>query len=380
MSGRLTVAKVRSAKAVGRYADGHGLYLRIAPGGSRGWIQRVTINGKRCDLGLGGFPVVTLAEARDQALDNLRTIRRGGDPRAERKRSTAPTFAQAADKALAALRPGWRGQHTERIWQIAMRQYALPAIGARRVDQIGRDDLVRLLAPVMRDKPAMGSKVRIKVGQVLSWAQAAGHVEHNLIDAIGAALPKPGNGGHHDALPYQDVPAALRKIETCEAPETAKACLQFVLLTACRSGEARGATWAEIDTEAREWRVPASRMKGGAEHRVPASAAALAVLDAVRPLRRSGDLLFPSLRRTGRPIADSALRSVLAAAGLRTTAHGLRSSFRDWCADTGQPRELAEAALAHTIGGTEGAYFRSDLYDRRRRLMTDWAEYATDGK
>ena len=242
MGGTLTVAKIRSLKVPGRYADGRGLYLRIAPGGSKGWILRTTIAGKRCDLGLGGWPVVTLAEARDQALDHLRIIRRGGDPRAERRRSSAPTFAAAADKALAALRPGWKGKHTERVWQVAMTRYAIPAVGSRRVDQIGRDDLVRLLAPVMADKPAMGAKVKAKVGQVLAWAQAAGHVENNLIDAIGAALPKVGSGGHHAALPYAEIPAALLAVEGCEAPLPAKACLTFAILTACRSGEARGAT------------------------------------------------------------------------------------------------------------------------------------------
>ena len=378
--GRLTVAKIKTLRKPGRYSDGRGLYLRVAPGGSRQWIMRVTIDGKRCDLGLGPVDLVTLAEAREMAIDYLRQIRRGGDPRAERRKSSAPTFAQAAAKTLEANRVAWKGSaSTARIWSRAMDMYVLPVLGSRRVDQIGRDDLVRMLSPIIADKAAMGRKVRSYVRQVFAWCEAHGHVESNLIDSIGAALPKAsGNGGHHHAaLPYADVPAALEAIDGTTANEAARACLRFVVLTACRTGEARGATWAEVDLDAREWRVPAERTKTGAEHRVPLSDAALDVLRRVEPLRRPSDYVFPSPTAAGRPIADSALRAVIAAAGLRATVHGFRSSFRDWCSEqTDAPHAVAEMALGHSVGSAvERSYARSDLFDRRRELMTAWAAH-----
>ena len=189
----------------------------------------------------------------------------------------------------------------------------------------------------------------------------------------------PAVKAHFRALAYREVGAALDVIETSRASLPAKTCLRFVVLTACRSGEARLATWNEIDPEAREWRIPAARMKAGIEHRVPLSDGALAVLESVRPLRDRSDLLFPSPSRPGRPLSDMTLTKVLRDTGLagRATVHGFRSSFRDWCAETGKPREIAEAALAHVVGGVEGACFRSDLFAGRRRLMDQWAAYVT---
>ena len=182
---------------------------------------------------------------------------------------------------------------------------------------------------------------------------------------------------HFRALPYREVAGALDTVEASGASMAAKLCLRFVVLTASRSGEARAATWAEIDMDAREWRIPAERMKGGVEHRVPLSDAAVAVLEQARMLDDESGVVFPSPMKLGRPLSDMTLTKVLRDTGLaeRCTVHGFRSSFRDWCAETGKPREIAEAALAHTVGGVEGAYFRSDLYQRRRRLMDSWAGY-----
>ena len=180
---------------------------------------------------------------------------------------------------------------------------------------------------------------------------------------------------HLRALPYREVGAALATVDASASSLSAKLAFRFTVLTAARSGEVRGAAWAEIDLDAHEWSIPASRMKAGAEHRVPLSDAALAVLEQARPLRDKSGLIFPSPSRAGRPLSDMTLTKVLRTTGLaeRATVHGFRSSFRDWCADTGKPREIAEAALAHTVGGVEGAYFRSDLFARRRRVMADWA-------
>ena len=192
----------------------------------------------------------------------------------------------------------------------------------------------------------------------------------------------PAVEAHYKALPHREVTAALDTVEASRASLSARTCLRFVVLTACRSGEARLAVWDEIDVDAREWRIPASRTKTGAEHRIPLSDAALVVLELVRPLRDRSGLLFPSPQRSGKPLSNMTLTKVLRDCGLadRATVHGFRSSFRDWCADSGKPREVAEAALAQVVGGVEGAYFRSDLFERRRRLMDAWAAFLTGGR
>ena len=184
---------------------------------------------------------------------------------------------------------------------------------------------------------------------------------------------------HFRALPYVEVPGALETIDGSPAGLAARACMRFLILTAARSGEARGARWSEVDMEGREWRIPAERMKGGVEHRVPLSDAAVAALEQARPLSGGEGLIFPSPMKPGRPLSDMTLTKILRDNGLsdRATVHGFRSAFRDWAADTGKAREIAEAALAHTVGGVEGAYFRSDLFERRRRLMDDWGLFVT---
>ena len=383
--GKLTAAMVRGLSAPGRYGDGGTLFLRIAPGGSKGWVQRLTIGGKRRDLGLGGWPVVTLAEARDQAIENRRLVRRGGDPLADRRRAKVPTFTEASDSALEANRRRWRNAKTVDNWRATMEKYARPVFGDRRVDQIGREDVLQVLLPVWTAKPEIGRKVRQRIRATLAWAQAHGHVEHNVAgEAINAALPSMMSlKAHFRALPYQDVAAALDTIEASRASIAARACLRFLVLTACRSGEARGATWGEIDLEAREWRIPASRMKGGAEHRVPLSEAAEAVLETVRPLRDGSDLAFPSPVRPGRPLSDMALTKCLRDCGLadRATVHGFRSSFRDWASErTSVPHAVAEMALAHQVGSSvERSYARSDLFEKRRGLMGQWGAFVTGG-
>ena len=224
----------------------------------------------------------------------------------------------------------------------------------------------------------------------LTLIDAQSHLDcraaHNIAgEAIDGALPaQPAVKEHLRALPYRDVAAALATVDSSRASSTAKLCLWFTILTAARSGETRGAAWTEIHLEAHEWRIPANRMKSNVEHRVPLSDAAMAVLQRALPLRNNhSDLIFPSPARRGRPLSDMALTKVLRDSGLadRATVHGFRSSFRDWCAETGKPRELAEAALAHVVAGVEGAYFRSDLFERRRQLMADWARYLSgDGQ
>ncbi|MCY4511631.1 MAG: tyrosine-type recombinase/integrase, partial [Acidobacteria bacterium] len=379
--GRLTAALVRALSKPGRYGDGGTLFLRVAPGGSKGWVQRLTISGKRRDLGLGGWPLVTLSEAREQAMENRRHVRRGGDPLADKRRAKEPTFMEASDSALEANRRRWRNAKTVDNWRATMEKYARPVFGDRRVDQIGREDVLQVLLPVWTAKPEIGRKVRQRIRATLAWAQAHGHVAHNVAgEAINAALPSMMSlKTHFRALPYQDVAAALDTIEVSRASISARACLRFLVLTACRSGEARGATWAELDLEAAEWRIPASRMKGGAEHRVPLSEAAAAALEAVRPLRGPSDLVFPSPSRPGRPLSDMTLTKVLRDTGLadRATVHGFRTAFRTWASErTNAAHAVMGLCLAHHVGtAVERAYARSDLLAKRRRLMDQWAAF-----
>ena len=378
---RLTVTRVRSLTKPGRYAAGPTLYLKVAPGGSKSWVQRLTIKGHRHDLGLGAWPLVTLAEARDHAYDNRRLARRGGDPLGDSRKAKAPTFKQASERTREANRARWRNVKTATNWDESMARYAYPIFGNRQVDQIGREDVLRVLAPLWASKPALARKVRQRIRATLAWCQAHGHVEHNAAgEAIDGALPSmPAVRDHFRALPYREVGDALETIEASGASLSARACLRFVVLTACRSGEARGALWSEIDLDAREWRIPAARMKAANEHRVPLTDAALAALELVRPLRGDSDLVFPSPLRASRPLSDMTLTKVLRDCGVagRATVHGFRTSFRTWAAErTNADHAVMELCLARAVGSNvERAYARSDLFDKRRRLMDQWAAF-----
>lgn len=379
MRGRLTAAIVRSLAEPGMYGDGGTLYLRIAPGGSKSWVQRIAIHGKRHDLGLGGYPLVTLAEAREAAFDNRRLARRGGDPLAEKRRAKVPTFCEALEATINAHRKRWRNPVTERNWRQSMAHHALATIGNAPVNRIGGEDVLRILTPLWTKKPEAARKLRQRIRAVLKWAQAHGFVDFNAAgERIDGALPRmPAIQSHFRALPYPQIPAALDAIDASGASPASKLCFRFTVLTAARSGEARRASWSEMDPTACMWRIPSERMKNGAEHRVPLSAGALEVLDRAKALGGSCDLVFPSPIKARAPLSNMAMTKLLRHVGLadRATVHGFRSGFRDWCADNGQPRELAEAALAHTVRGVEGAYFRSDVFDRRRRLMDEWGRF-----
>ena len=377
----LTAAKVKALTKPGMRHDGRGLYLRVAPGGSKGWMLRATIDGRRRDIGLGGYPAVSLAKARQFADAHRLAVAEGRDPLAEKRRTATPTFAEAAVKVHEANLPRWKnGKHTAQ-WLSTLERYAFPTIGKLSLDRIERRDVLAILGPIWSAKPETARRVRQRIRTVLKWGQAHGYVEHNSAgEGIDGALPPmPRVKAHFRALPYAEVPAALETIDGSSAGLAAKLCMRFLILTAVRSGEVRGASWSEIDPDAREWRIPAERMKGGVVHRVPLSDAALAVLEQARPLRDDPGLLFPSPTRRGKPLSDMTLTKILRDNGLsdRATVHGFRSAFRDWAADTGKAREIAEAALAHTVGGVEGAYFRSDLYERRAVLMQQWAAYVT---
>ena len=374
-----TYAEAKAIKKPGLYRAGETLYLRVGNNGSKSWIQRLTIDGNRSDMGLGSFKLVTLVEARDIAFENRKEARiHKRDPLAEKRKAKIPTFREAAMKTYEALKPRWRsGKHTKNWLQI-MEKYAIPIIGSVHIDKLGREDVLKILTPLWTKRPETARRLRQKMRTTFKWAQAHGFTENNPAgEMIDGALPKQrAVKEHFRALPYQDVAGALETIER-SGITTAKLALRFLVLTAARSGEVRAATWDQIDLENKTWTVPAEKMKTNREHRVPLSDSALAVLEQSRRLADGSGLVFPSSMRPGKQMSNMTLTKVLRDNGLadRTTTHGFRSSFRDWCADAGRPREIAEAALAHVVPGVEGAYFRSDLFERRRLLMEQWADY-----
>ena len=375
----LTAKGVQTVSAPGRYFDGHGLYLLVEPTGAKRWKQRLAVHGKRRELGLGGYPLVTLAMAREAALANRRKVHAGGDPLAEKRRARGvPTFAEAARKVFALRRDGWRNAKHAGQWLTTLEQFVFPRFGARGVDEISTEDVIAALSPIWHAKPTTAKRVRQRIGAVLTWAVAQGLRPDNPADAVKAVLPKHnGNGAKaHRALPYSEVADAIAAVRASGAAPVLKLAFEYLVLTAARAGEIRFATWSEIDLASATWTVPGERMKAGREHRVPLCARALAILDEAQALRsRRGDLVFPS--RGGRPLTERGFVQALARLGIDATAHGFRASFRVWAQErTNIPREVCEAALAHTLKDkAEAAYARSDLFEKRRELMERWARY-----
>ena len=381
----MTAAEAKAIKRPGSYRAGDTLYLRVGYTGSKSWVQRLVVEGKRHDIGLGSFKLVTLAEARAKAQENLRAARiEGRNPLAEKRQAHMPSFEQAAVRTWEALKPCWRNSKHTTNWRQVMEKYAIPVIGATPIDKIGREDVLRILTPLWTKRPETARRLRLKMRATFKWAQAHGYIEINPAgEMIDGALPKQRTvKAHFRALDYREITAALESIEASGASIAAKLALRFLVLTASRTGETLGATWSEIDLENRTWTIPAERMKTTNPHRVPLSDAALAVLQKACILADRSGLIFPSSLRQGRPLSNMSLTKLLRDNGLadRATVHGFRSSFRDWCADTGKPREIAEAALAHVVTGAEGAYFRSDMIDRRRLVMDQWADFLAGGQ
>ena len=380
---RLTAAFVRTVKPTDRlrrYGDGNGLYLLVKPGprgGGKSWVQRIAVHGVRRDLGLGSADLVTLAEARQAAHDNRRLARAGGDPRAAGRR-VSPAFSEAAEAVIAMHRPAWKpGGGSEEQWRSSLETYAYPRIGRKPVHAIDAADLMAVLQPLWIPKHETARRLRLRIGQVMKWAIAQGYRSDNPAgDAVGAALPRvDARPVHQRALPYAEVGAALAAVRRTDAPPAAQLAFEFMVLCAGRSGEARCATWDEIDLDGAVWTIPAERMKAGREHRVPLSDRALEVLREAAAIQR-GELVFPA-PATGRPLSVAAVGDVVRAARIDAVPHGFRSSFRDWAAErTETPRAVMEAALAHVVGNrAEAAYARSDLFERRRTLMQQWADY-----
>ena len=372
----LSAAFVRSAPS-GRHADGNGLYLFVQPSGTRSWVQRLVIRGRRRELGLGAATLVPLAKAREQALANRMLARSGGDPLADKRRvQGVPTFAEAAQRVLEQKRGGWRGRWHAQNWWRSMERYAFPRIGSRPVSEVNTADVLEILTPIWHAKAETARAVRQRIRSVIEWAIALDMRSDNPCDRVLPVLgPQNDIVTHRQALPHRDVAAAIETVRAGSAQPAVRLAFEFLVLTATRSGEVRGAQWAEIDTTDHVWTLSAQRMKAKREHRVPLCGRALEILDAARALGDGTPHVFPM--RSGRPISASTLLKMLNDLRIEAVPHGFRSSFRDWAAEkTDHPREVIEAALAHVVQNkVEAAYARTDLFERRRLLMDDWSEY-----
>ena len=387
----LSAQAVKYAKP-GRHADGNGLHLLVKESGARSWVYRFMLNGKSRDIGLGsaGPDGLSLAAARD-ARDALRVkVKAGIDPLEERAQDAAQALAEAqaakvaqvtfrdvAQSYIAANEDSWRNPKHRQQWRNTLATYVYPEIGDMPVGEIETAHVLRILEPIWKTKSETASRIRGRIETVLDSAKARGYREGENPARWRGHLAQilPGrtklSRGHHKAMPYTEIPAFVHALRAREA--VAALALEFTILTAARSGEVIGATWEEVDLEAALWTVPAERMKAAKEHRVPLSPRAGEILESVKALGSA--FLFPGAR--GGKLSSMAMAMLMRRMKVDVTVHGFRSGFRDWAAErTSYAHEVAEMALAHTIGSAvERAYRRGDLFEKRRRLMNDWAAY-----
>ena len=392
----LSALAVQRLTAPGMHAVGGvaGLYLCVSSSGSRSWIARVNVDGKRREMGLGSFPDVSLSIAREKARAARSDTTMGIDPVAHRKearsarqalKATQKTFADCAKAYIEAHSDSWRNAKHRAQWPSTFETYVYPTMGTVLVGEVTQAHVMAVLLPIWKTKTQTATRLRGRIEQVLAWATAAGFRQGEncarwtgLLDQL---LPAPGKVSeprHHPAVRVDDMPAFIKALRQHDG--LSPKALEFVVLTAARSGEVRGATWAEIDLEAAVWTVPKERMKAGKEHRVPLNTQAIKLLEAM-PRIEGTELVFPAPR--GGQLSDMALTALTRRMNFRDDAgrvcvpHGFRSSFRDWVFErTDYPRDLAEAALAHALENkVEAAYRRGDALERRRAMMQAWANY-----
>lgn len=385
--GALAVGRL---KEPGMHAVGgvSGLYLQIAPGGTKSWILRVTVGVKRREMGLGAFPEVSLAAARDKARAARAKVEQGQDPILERQRAAsalrasqaqALSFDEAARRLIDSKGQEWRNPKHRAQWSATLETYASPVIGKLLVSDVNQSHVLAILQPIWKDKTETATRVRGRIEQVLDWARVRGHREgenparwRGHLDKLLPAPNKVTKVEHHKALPIDAMPQFMADLRTRRG--VAACALEFLVLTASRSGEVRGAAWSEFDLDGGVWTVPAERMKAGKEHRVPLSPRALAIVTG-QPRIAGIDLVFPAPR--GKALSDMTLTAVTRRMEVDAVPHGMRSTFRDWAAErTNYPREVAEMALAHTIEDkVEAAYRRGDLFNKRAEMMAAWSDF-----
>ena len=387
--GKLTILKLKALTAPGRYGDGSGLWLQVRDAEHRSWLFRYISGGKHRQMGLGPFPDVSLAEAREAAHGYRAAVRQGQDPIEERRKakagalntSRAMTFRQVADRYIAAHEAAWRNDKHRYQWRATL-DLACEQIGRTPIAEVTTNDVIRVLEGIWRTKTETASRLRGRLEAVLDFAAAhewrAGENPARWRGHLAKLLPPPSKittVQHHAALPWSEMSTFMAELR--DEDGVAARALEFTILTAARTSETIGATWSEINFQAAVWTVPAARMKAGREHRVPLSDATLNLLEALVELgnNHASGWVFPG-GRAGRPLSNMSMIMLLRRMSrLDLTVHGFRSTFRDWSAEaTNHPREVAEQALSHALADkVEAAYRRSDLFEKRRWLMDDWS-------
>ncbi len=387
---RLTALSVRSITKPGLHGDGGGLYLQVAPGGTKSWAFRFMLNGRARQMGLGSVELVSLAEARERALNARKTVVNGVDPIEDRRTSrnqvrlraeNSLTFLDCSERFIAAHKAGWRNAKHARQVESTLKSYVFPVFGDLPVAEVDTGQVMRALEPIWTAKTETASRVRGRVEAVLDWAAARGYRSsenparwRGHLDKLLPARSKVAPVNHFAAMPYAEVPDFFQGLVS-QVGVAAQA-LRFTILTAARTGEVINATWREVDLETSVWTVPGRRMKSGRGHRVPLTAPAIGILEEL-PREEGTEYLFIG-GGNGRPLSNMAMLSLLRRMDRRgMTVHGFRSSFRDWAAETtGYSSEVVELALAHRIANrVEAAYRRGDLFEKRRRLMAEWARH-----
>ena len=373
----LSESFVKNVVAEGRYGDGRGgnglsLLVKKMQNGrlSKSWSQRICLDGRTTRKGLGSYPRVSLNTARRRALENAQALAEGRNPWKH-----VPTFAELADKLVSMNAKSWRGNRTEAIWRNTLNAYAIPRIGSRKINEVGVSDVVACLEPIWLDKQQTAKKLRVMMSNVFKLAAAQGYRQDDPTLLAATLLPKQtARARHHSAVPHTRIGEILKVVRESDGSDTAKLCLEWVVHTACRSGEARSARWVEIDWFERVWTIPEYRSKTESEHRVPLTSLCIRLLGRAKTYDAGSGLIFPSVR--GKVMTDFRLSALMRDNAIDGTIHGFRSTFRDWCGETGEPREIAELCLGHSFGNAvEQAYARSDLLARRRQLMERWSEY-----
>ena len=391
--GKLSAVEVRNKITPGLYADGGGLYLQVTEDKAKSWIYRFMLAGKRRDMGLGAIHTIGLSEAREEARKCRQQVRDGIDPIEYRKairlaaladKAKTLTFEQCAKAYIKAHEAGWSNPKHIAQWTSTLETYVYPSIGGLSVGAVDTGMVMKVLEPIWTTKTETASRIRGRMEAILDWATVRkyrtgenparwkGHLDHLL-----PARAKVQKAGHHAALPYDQMGGFM--VDLRKQSGAGASALEFAILTAARTGEVIGATWNEIDMEKKLWTIPAERMKADREHRIPLSDAAVAVLEAMQKVC-TGDYIFPGAVAK-KPLSNMALLMTLRRMKRDDlTAHGFRSTFRDWCAErTAYPSEVAEMALAHAVGNkVEAAYRRGDLFEKRRKLMDDWSMFCDE--
>jgi len=392
--GKLTAAGVNAQKKPGRYGDGQGLWLQVSPAGTKSWLFRFTQEGKARQMGLGPVHTVSLAEARQKALECRKQLLEGADPiearngaraRARVAAAKGVTFSQCAERYIAAHEIAWKNDKHRAQWRSTLTTYCDPVFGTLPVAAIDTGLVLKVLEPIWSAKPETATRVRGRIETVLDWATVRGYRAgenparwRGHLDKLLPSRAKVARVNHHAALPYRELPAFMEALRAREG--IGARALEFAILTAARTGEVIGATWAEIDLAERVWTIPAERMKGGREHRVPLTDPAVELLKAL-PREDGTEFVFLGGRK-GQGLSNVALLATLRRMDRADlTSHGFRSTFRDWAAETTTyPSEVVEMALAHAVGSkVEAAYRRGDLFEKRRALMADWGRFAHAG-